>query len=57
MILKPHEYFTKSGTDQEKGTGLGLHLCKDFITRNGGHLFIESEESLGTLVTIHLPLA
>src|SRR5579859_1672242 len=56
-ILKSHEYFTKSGTDREKGTGLGLHLCKDFIKRNGGDLFIESEEGRGTVVTIQLPLA
>lgn len=57
MILNSHEYFTKSGTDMEKGTGLGLHLCKDFIRRNGGELSIESEVGKGTLVTICLPLA
>src|SRR5258706_5814222 len=57
MILNSHEYFTKSGTDQEKGTGLGLLLCKDFIKRNGGELSIVSDAGKGTLVTFTLPVA
>lgn len=57
MVLASNEYFTKSGTDQEKGTGLGFHLCKDFIRRNGGQVFIESEEGKGTSVSFTLPLA
>ncbi len=57
MILTTQEYFTKSGTDQEKGTGLGLLLCKDFIKRNGGEFFIVSKPKEGTVVTFTLPLA
>ncbi len=57
MILKSNEYFTKSGTDQEKGTGLGLLLCKDFIKRNGGDFFIESQSGSGTKIIFTLPLA
>lgn len=56
MITNSNEYFTKTGTDQEKGTGLGLLLCKDFIKRNGGEFFIESKLKEGTLVTFTLPL-
>ena len=51
------EYFTKAGTQEEKGTGLGLQLCKEFINRNGGSLSIESKEGVGTEISITLPLA
>lgn len=57
MILNTNEYFTKVGTDQEKGTGLGLLLCKDFIKRNGGELAITSKVKVGTRVTFSLPLS
>lgn len=57
MITTSNEYFTKTGTDQEKGTGLGLLLCKEFIKRNSGEFFIESKLKEGTLVTFSLPLA
>ncbi len=56
LILNTNEYFTKVGTDQEKGTGLGLLLCKDFIKRNGGELSISSKPKVGTRVTFSLPL-
>ncbi len=56
MILNTNEYFTKVGTDQEKGTGLGLLLCKDFIKRNGGELIITSKVKVGTRVTFSLPI-
>jgi signal transduction histidine kinase len=57
MILTENEFFTRVGTDQEKGTGLGLLLCKDFIKRNGGKLSIESTAGKGTKVKFTLPLA
>ena len=56
-VLNSNEYFTKSGTDKEKGTGLGFLLCKDFIKRNGGEVFVDSELGKGTNVTFTLPLA
>ena len=34
--------FTTKGTDNEKGTGLGLILCKEFIQRNNGEIWVES---------------
>jgi signal transduction histidine kinase len=56
-LITGSEHFTKVGTQQEKGTGLGLLLCKEFIKRNGGTLEIASMEGEGTEVRISLPLA
>ncbi|WP_073108683.1 ATP-binding protein [Hymenobacter daecheongensis] len=36
------------GTAREKGTGLGLLLCKDFVERNGGRISFESQPGAGT---------
>jgi two-component system, sensor histidine kinase and response regulator len=49
--------FTKVGTLQEKGTGLGLLLCREFIQRNEGTLSVESKAGVGTEITFSLPLA
>jgi two-component system sensor histidine kinase/response regulator len=45
------------GTNNEKGIGLGLSLCKDFIDRNGGTLYLTSEEGKGSDFYFTLPLA
>ncbi|MFY7734214.1 MAG: histidine kinase N-terminal 7TM domain-containing protein [Bacteroidia bacterium] len=42
------ETFTTFGTDNEKGTGLGLLLCKDFLNKTGGKIHVESEVGVGT---------
>jgi PAS domain S-box-containing protein len=42
------------GTDNEHGTGLGLVVCKDFITLNKGVIWIESALGKGTTVQIRL---
>lgn len=43
------------GTNKEKGTGLGLRLCKQFIQKNEGRLQIENQPSGGTIFTVSLP--
>lgn len=44
------------GTENEKSTGLGLILVKDFVERNHGTLTIDSEKGKGTVVSFTLPL-
>jgi two-component system, sensor histidine kinase and response regulator len=56
-VTDSREHFTKRGTQQEKGTGLGLLLCKEFIERNNGTMTIASTTDVGTEVTFTLKLA
>lgn len=43
------------GTAGEKGTGLGLILCKDLLEKNHGQIHVKSKKDHGTTFTIHLP--
>lgn len=47
----------RPGTDGESSSGLGLVLCKDFIEKNDGRLFVESEEGKGSIFSFNLPVA
>ena len=42
-------HYTTYGTDNEKGTGLGLLLCKDVIVKSQGEIWVESEENKGAV--------
>ncbi len=46
---------TSKGTDDEKGIGLGLILCKDFIEKHGGKICVESELNVGSKFIIAFP--
>lgn len=52
--FKPGKVNSTPGTENEKGTGLGLILCKEFAELNGGTINIKSQRGLGTTVTIKL---
>ena len=43
------------GTNDEKGTGLGLLLCKEFIELHGGDIWIESQPGRGSRFSFTLP--
>jgi signal transduction histidine kinase len=55
-VNAPAQHFTKIGTHHEKGTGLGLLLCKEFISKMHGTIHIESDEGKGTTVTFTIPV-
>lgn len=46
---------TTFGTKNEKGSGLGLKICQEFIAYNKGQFIIESEKGVGTTISILLP--
>ncbi|MFC2151710.1 PAS domain S-box protein [Bacteroidota bacterium] len=55
-IFKIDESFSTSGTEKEKGTGLGLILCKEFVEKNRGKLKVESKPDKGSTFSFTLPL-
>lgn len=49
--------WSANGTNNEKGLGLGLLLCKEFVEINNGALEVRSEPGVGSTVSFSLPLA
>jgi signal transduction histidine kinase len=45
----------RAGTEGETSTGLGLIICKDFIEKHGGEVFVDSEEGKGSTFRFRLP--
>jgi len=49
--------YSTSGTLNEKGTGLGLIICKEFINKNNGEIWVDSKVGIGTTFYFSLPLS
>jgi len=47
--------YSTRGTDNESGSGLGLMLCREFLSRNGGRLLVKSQPGKGSTFSFVLP--
>ena len=56
-LFRVDENVSRRGTNNESGTGLGLIICKEFIERNNGKIWVESTEGSGTSFYFTIPLA
>lgn len=54
-IFRPDVSTGRRGTDNEPSTGLGLLLCKEFIEKQGGQIFVESEAEKGSVFHFTVP--
>ena len=55
-LFKIDAFHSTAGTNNEKGSGLGLLLCKEFIEMHGGNIWIKSEPGKGSKFMFTLPL-
>lgn len=53
-LFKENNHTTTLGTENEKGTGLGLKLCKEFVDKYNGELSVKSKVGHGTTFTLKL---
>ena len=54
-LFKIEHIFSTKGIDKDKGNGLGLILCKEFVEKNGGEIRIESKLGNGTKFIFTIP--
>jgi signal transduction histidine kinase len=55
-IFKPNTNYKAIGKHANKGSGLGLQLCHEFVLENHGEIWVESEYNKGTTFFVRLPL-
>lgn len=56
-LFKRAEYYSTYGTDNERGTGLGLALCKEMVLKNKGTISVTSVQHKGSTFFVKLPRA
>ncbi|WP_439505512.1 sensor histidine kinase [Sediminibacterium sp.] len=56
LLFTSDEIKSTHGTDKERGTGLGLKLCKEFLDKNKGEIWAISEVDMGSTFFITIPL-
>lgn len=55
LLFSPSEIKSQTGTNQEKGTGLGINLCKTVINKLNGKIWVETELGEGTTFYFTVP--
>ena len=56
-LFRIDEKFKSTGTAGEKGTGLGLIICREFVEKNGGEIHVRSSPGKGSVFSFTIPMA
>jgi signal transduction histidine kinase len=56
-LFRIDKHISSLGTEGEEGSGLGLILCHEFVTKHGGRIWAESEPGKGSNFVFTLPIA